>query len=157
MLNRIENLGDAWGIQKMQEKRIKQYPFSIEGSYVIDSDFEGKGTLRIYENIGDTFVMQNALDHLCAEAVINDLWENNRTDLFLHKLFCCYGFENIAPEMADQVIAFAKFYQYERIGMSRILYQEWKDVIDIFSGFRQNEHGVYVLELSYVGGLPNEK
>ena len=120
-------------IDPMQLKRISEHPIVISDNLenlIVYDDLE-HGTLRIYEQIGGPVTIQqlesqfttinNAV--LLAEVVINSIWRE--TELFVWKVSCEYGHENLIESLLNHVLCFASYYnQYESIAISDREYEK---------------------------------
>lgn len=118
-------------IDPMQLMRISQHPIDINDNLIIYDDLE-HGALRIYEQIGGPVTIQQ-LDSqfttinnvvLLAEVVVNSIWRE--TELFVWKVSCEYGHENLIESLLNHVLRFASYYsqQYESIAISDREYEK---------------------------------
>lgn len=121
-------------IDPMQLKRISEHPISISDNLenlIVYDDLE-HGALRIYEQIGGPVTVQqlesqfttinNAV--LLAEVVINSNWKDE--GVFIHKILCEYGHENLVEPMINQVLHFANYYsQYDSVAITDREYEKW--------------------------------
>lgn len=121
-------------IDPMQLKRISEHPISISDNLenlIVYDDLE-HGALRIYEQIGGPVTVQqlesqfttinNAV--LLAEVFINSNWKDE--GVFIHKISCEYGHENLVEPMINQVLHFANYYsQYDSVAITDREYNRW--------------------------------
>lgn len=117
-------------INPMQAMRIAEYPIKIEENLIVYDNLE-VGTLRIYEqmdgpiNVLQLFTRYNSIKNavLIAEITINSNWKNE--GVFIHRIFCEHGYENLANPMIEHVLHFSDFYDfYNAIGISDIEYEK---------------------------------
>lgn len=131
---------NALSINNMQFMRIQEHPIQIKDSLIVIDNLEG-GRIRLYEQTGGPVNIQqlicgneerckNAM--LVAEIIINDSWQGE--NVFIHKISCEYGYEQLITPMIDQVLHFAYFYGgYESVMISDTEFEKWmphaKDVL----------------------------
>lgn len=115
----------------MQLIRISEHPIQTEKDLIVVDNLES-GELRIYDHSGGSLNIQQLFSGygnvqnavLVAKIIINDLWKDD--GLFIHKIFCEYGYENLAEPMLNQVLHFAHFYDsYRAVGISDREYNNW--------------------------------
>lgn len=115
----------------MQLMRIEQYPFQTEESFIVMDNLEN-GELSIYEHIKGPLNIQQLLTGfgtpdnvaLVAKITINELWKEK--GIFIHRIFCEYGYKYLAEPMVYQVLDFAEFYNdYQAVGISDREYHSW--------------------------------
>ena len=130
-------------IDPMQLMRITEHPIDINDNLLVFDDLE-HGTLRIYEQICDGPItvqqltsqfseIKNAVQ--LAEVTVNSIWK--KEELFIWKISCDYGHENLIEAIVNQVLHFARFYnQYESVAISDREYERLfpyaKDVLKDF-------------------------
>lgn len=125
-------------INPMQLKRINKYPFRIypadenaTGNYIIDNNLES-GHIRVYEKLDGISTVQqltasigepaNAV--LVAEATIGALWQPE--GVFIHKINCEHGYENLVRPIIEQIVHFATFYDcYKSVRISERERENW--------------------------------
>lgn len=117
-------------IDPMQLMRITEHPIDINDNLLVYDDLE-HGTLRIYEQICDGPItvqqfssqfseIRNAVQ--LAEVTVNSIWK--KEELFIWKISCDYGHENLIEAIVNQVLHFANFYdQYESVAISDTEYE----------------------------------
>lgn len=131
-------------IDPMQLMRLQKYPIKLNGNdnLLVFDDLES-GTLRIYESEGPVCIQQlftrymtitNAV--LIAEIVINENWKGEE-DVFIHKINCESGYEELVSFLVERVMNFGYFYnQFESVGISELQYEKWlpyaKDILKDF-------------------------
>lgn len=118
-------------IDPMQSMRISECPINIKENLIVFDNLEA-GTLRIYEqmdgpvNVQQLFTRYNSVKNavLIAEIVINSNWRNE--GVFIHKISCEHGYENLVNPMIEHILNFADFYDcYNTIGISDREYEKW--------------------------------
>jgi hypothetical protein len=103
-------------VAPMQLMRIERYPIKIDDNLIAVDNLE-EGTLNLYEyvngilNIQQLFAEENKCKNVIsvAQITINDTEEKG--EIYIEKITCCYGYENLAYSMIYQVINFGKFYE----------------------------------------------
>ncbi|MEH2941311.1 hypothetical protein VSQ32_00165 [Lachnospiraceae bacterium KK002] len=147
MLERIQ-------LNNMQLMRIKSHPVKVktEEKFIIVDDLEN-GELRLYEQIGASL---NALQLLTgygepdnavlvAKIIINELWKEK--GIFIHRIFCEYGYKYLAEPMVYQVLDFAEFYNdYQAVGISDREYETWFPYAKEVLGDFQKSNRIYVYD-----------
>lgn len=120
-------------IDPMQLMRLQQHPIKLNGNnnLLVYDDLE-HGTLRIYESEGPVCIQQlftrymtitNAV--LIAEIIINENWKGEE-GVFIHKINCEPGYEELVTPMIEQVKDFGYFYsQFDSVGISDLQYEKW--------------------------------
>lgn len=118
-------------IDPMQSIRIAEYPINIKENLIVFDNLEA-GTLRIYEPMDGPVIVQqlftryNSIKNavLIAEIVINSNWKSE--GVFIHKISCEHGYENLVNPMIEHILHFADFYDfYNAIGISDREYEKW--------------------------------
>ena len=135
-------------IDPMQLKRISEHPIAISDNLenlIVYDDLE-RGALRIYEKTGDgpitiqQFVsesmnIKNAVP--IAQIIISSLWKDE--GVFIHKVLCEFGYENLVEPMINQVLNYATFYnQFEVVGISDREHERWFFHTPILKNFQKN-------------------
>ena len=116
----------------MQLMRISEHPIDISDNLIIYDNLEHRA-LRIYEQIceGTVTVQQLASETMSiknavpiAHIITSSLWKDE--GVFIHKIKCEYGHENLVEPMIKQVLHYADFYnQFEAVGISDREYERW--------------------------------
>lgn len=134
-------------IDSMQLMRISEHPISINDNFenlIIYDDLE-HGRLSIYEQIGGPVTVQqlesqfttinNAV--LLAEVIINPIWKES--ELFIWKVSCEYGHENLIEPMVNQVLHFASYYsKYDTVAITDREFEKWLPYAkDTFANFQK--------------------
>lgn len=119
-------------IDPMQLMRISEHPIGINDNLIVYDDLEHRA-LRIYEHIspGPVTVQQLASETMSiknavpiAQIIVSSLWKDE--GVFIHKITCEYGHENLVEPMIKQVFHYANFYsQFEVIGITDREYDTW--------------------------------
>ena len=118
-------------IDPMQQMRLAEHTIDINDNLIIYGNLEN-GTLRIYEQIGGPVSVQQLITRymtiknavLLAEVVINSNWKDE--GVFIHKILCEYGHENLVEPMINQVLHFANYYsQYDSVAITDREYEKW--------------------------------
>lgn len=132
-------------IDPMQLMRISEHSIDINDNLIIYDDLE-HGTLRIYEQTGNgpVTVQQLASESMniknavpIAQIIISSLWKDE--GVFIHKVLCEFGYENLVEPMINQVLNYATFYnQFEVIGILDREYERWFSYAPILKGFQKN-------------------
>lgn len=146
-------------VNPMQLMRVKQSEVQFPtGSYILDNNIE-MGYIRVFDTMGKTVPMQMLSDfkvendYLCAEIIVNDIWNNNMDitedpKLWIHEIKSYRGYEEWIGPMMEEIFAFADFYGFDEISMSKATYEQWEAVApEIFSRFHL-EKGVYTVPLT---------
>lgn len=119
-------------IDDMHLRRIKEHPIQINNSSIIANDNLEAGSLRLYENTEGAVTIQELFNGyktsnnsvLVTEIVINTLWQPN--GIFIHKIFCEHGYEELINPIINQVLHFAYFYEFlNAVGISEREYKQW--------------------------------
>lgn len=117
-------------IDPMQSIRIAEHPIKINGNLIVSDNLEA-GSLKIYEpSSGPIIIQQLFLYYQCihnavlvAEITINNLWKDN--GVFIHKISCECGYENLITPMLYQVLHFSDFYDcFNSVGISETEYEK---------------------------------
>lgn len=115
-----------------QCQRLKKHPLAIEGNFIGIDNLEA-GEIKIYEYTGGFLnilpliyrqaqACPNAVP--VAEAIINEQWKDNA--VFIHRISCEYGYEDLVQPMVYQILHFAKVYEkYQSVGISDREYEHW--------------------------------
>lgn len=135
----------------MQLIRIHKHPIQMtEENLVVVDDLEN-GELRIYEHTcGSLNVLQLLTGYgeiencvLVAKTIINDWW--NDKEIFIHKVFCEYGYEFLIEPIICQIINFLEFYDFYSV--IRISDKEYERLFpyakEPLAGFKK-ENRVYI-------------
>lgn len=111
-------------MDSMQLMRIEEHPIEIDENLIVIDNLEA-GTLRLYEHTnGSLNVQQLFIGYgnikgavLVGEIIINALWKEE--GVFIHKIFCEYGYEKLVNPMINQILYFTNFYDcYNSVGIS---------------------------------------
>lgn len=123
---------NALPVNNMQFMRIQEHPIQINDNLIVIDNLEG-GRIRLYEQTGGPVNIQQLIygsDSSCknavmvAEIIINDSWQGE--NVFIHKISCEYGYEQLITPMIDQVLHFAYFYgNYESVMISDMEFEKW--------------------------------
>lgn len=148
----IENIAGKEGgakevIDSMQLMRISEHPISISDSLeniIVFDDLE-HGRLSIYEQIGGPVTVQQLVSQftvinnaaLLAEVTINSNWKED--GVFIWKISCEYGHENLVESMVKQVLHFAGYYsQFESVAITDREFEKWFPYAkSVFSNFQK--------------------
>lgn len=141
----MEMWDNALSINTMQFMRIQEHPLQINDNLIVIDNLEG-GRLRLYEHTDGPLYIQPLIygnEESCknavmvAEIIINDSWRED--NVFVHKIFCEHGYEQLITPMIDQVFHFAYFYGgYESVMISDREFEKWMPFAkDVFSDFRK--------------------
>ena len=103
-------------VNPMQLLRLQKYPLKTDDNLIAVDNLE-EGKLKIYEYTGGFLNMTQLFADeincsnltLVAEITINDAEQQG--DIVIEKIYCCYGYENLAAHMIHQVVNFVKFYE----------------------------------------------
>ncbi len=103
-------------VEPMQLLRLQEHSIKMDGNLIVIDNLE-EGGLKIYEYAGGILDIQQLImdDDNCrnvtliAQISIHDIDQNG--DISIEKIFCCYGYEELAVLMIYQVVNFAKFYE----------------------------------------------
>lgn len=116
----------------MQQMRLAEHTIDINDNLIVYDNLEN-GTLRIYEQIGGPVSVQQLVTRymtiknavLLAEIVINSNWKDE--GVFIWKISCEYGHENLVQPMINQVLHFANYYysQYNSVAITDREYEKW--------------------------------
>lgn len=118
-------------IDPMQSMRISEYPINIKENLIVFDNLE-TGSLRIYEQMDGPVIVQQLFTRynsirnavLIAEVIINSNWKSE--GVFIHKISCEHGYENLINPMIEHILHFADFYDfYNAIGISDREYEKW--------------------------------
>ena len=143
-------------IDSIQLMRISEHPICISDSLeniIVFDDLE-HGRLSIYEQIGGPVTVQQLESQftvinnaaLLAEITINSNWKDE--GVFIWKISCEYGHENLVEPMINQVLHFAGYYnQYNSVAITDREFEKWfSHAKDVLSNF-QKINRVYELYL----------
>ena len=112
MLNGINGIK----INPMQLLRLQKYPIKIDDNLIAIDNLE-EGSLKIYEytggflNITRLFADEINCSNLTLVAEITIYDAEQQGDIGIEKIYCCYGYENLAIHMIHQAVNFVKFYE----------------------------------------------
>lgn len=123
-------------INPMQLKRIQDHPFRIfptdtAGSFIANDDLES-GNIRVYEKLEGISTIQQLIANidkpanavLVAEAAIGALWQQEV--VFIHKINCEHGYENLVRPIIGHIVHFASFYKcYHSVRISAHEREKW--------------------------------
>lgn len=126
----IKHWDDSSSMTYSQCQRLKNHPLGIEGDFIVIDNLEA-GEIKIYEytggflNILPLIYRQSCPNAIpVAEAIINDQWKDNA--VFIHRISCEYGYEDLVQPMIHQILHFADFYKdYQSVGMADRGYEHW--------------------------------
>ena len=131
-------------INNMQEMRIEKHPIQTDNTLLVFDNLE-VGALKFYEPLDGPVMIQQILDNhkdvrnaaLIAEAVINSTWREE--GVYIHKIFCEYGYEYLIQPMLGQILDFANFYDcYQSVGISELEYDKCLPYAkEILAGFEK--------------------
>lgn len=96
----------------LKELRISKYPIKSEINLVVEDRLEDEGNLKLYEYLGGTLYVnaENAkMENIVLIAEL-EVAKSDEGELLIKKFFCEYGYDELASELLDQAIYFAKFY-----------------------------------------------
>ena len=121
-------------VDSMQLMRISEHPICISDSFenLIIYDNLEHGRLSIYEQIGGPVTVQQFESQfttinnaaLLAEITINSNWKED--GVFIWKVSCEYGHENLVEPMINQVLHFAGYYsQFESVAITNGEFEKW--------------------------------
>ena len=121
-------------VDSMQLMRISEHPICISDSFenLIIYDNLEHGRLSIYEQIGGPVTVQQLESQfttinnaaLLAEITINSNWKED--GVFIWKVSCEYGHENLVEPMINQVLHFAGYYsQFESVAITNGEFEKW--------------------------------
>ncbi len=147
MLEKIKNLKS----KNMHCEMIAKQLIQIKEKIIVVNALEN-GEIRVYELIGGSLNIQQLTTgfdvpdnvSLVSKIIVNELWKEK--GLFIHKILCKNGYENLAETMIYQVLDFAEFHnQYQTVGISDREYERWfpyaKNALKNFN--RENRTYVY--------------
>lgn len=150
-------------LDALQLNRIAEHPIRINESFIINDNLES-GTLRVYEPTGGSLNIQQlytGYGHvsgavLVLEVTINGVFKDETINngfkeeegVFIHKIFCEYGYESLIQPVIYQILHFAGFYMsHPLIRISDREYEKWVSYSQkAFAGF-QRMNRVYECQL----------
>lgn len=132
-------------IDPMQLMRISEHPIDISDNLIVYDDLE-HGRLTIYEQLEGPVTVQQLESQFAtinnvvplAEVIIGANWKEE--GVFIHKISCEYGHENLIEHMINQVILYADFYNhFNVVGISDREYGKWfSHAKDTLANFKKN-------------------
>lgn len=107
--------------ESLKQMRIRKHPMQLGGDMVVIDQLEKFGTIRIYENTGETLYMpadMEACGMECNKEVVQAA--EMRVTVFpdekkvqVDRIYCEYGYnDELVPALLEQAMNFAGFYNY---------------------------------------------